>query len=340
MRIGLDFRPAMMATTGIGRYVGSLSARLAPACDLRLFGVFRKGNRPAVRRAPPGAHLLAWPIPSRLMELFPADRALGGCDLFHHTNYWLTRVAKKTPQVMTLHDLGFLKEPKYYTGRAAEALARVVQDAVQRCAAFLVPSEATARDCRELLGIDRIFVTPLGVDPVPASEAGRYLLSLGTLEPRKNHLRVLRAFARLDTDCELHIVGREGWMCDDVLELAAKTPRVVVRGHLPEPELSRALAGAAALVYPSLLEGFGLPVLEANAAGVPALTSDLDPLRTDAALCIDPTDEEAIEDGMRRLLTDSALRDKLIRKGRARADEHSWERCARMTREAYEAVLA
>ena len=103
MRIGLDFRPAMMATTGIGRYVGSLSAQLAGACDLRLYGVFRKGNRPSVRRAPPGARLLAWPIPSRLMDglgrlrLLPADRALGGCDLFHHTNYCLAEVAIGTP---------------------------------------------------------------------------------------------------------------------------------------------------------------------------------------------------------------------------------------------------
>jgi len=340
MRIGLDFRPAMMATTGIGRYVGALSEQLAGACDLRLFGVFRKGNRPSARRAPPGAHLLAWPIPSRLMNLVPADRALGGCDLFHHTNYWLARVASKTPQVMTLHDLAFLREPRFYTVRAAEALTRVVRQAVDRCAAFLVPSEATARDCRELLGIERIFVTPLGVDPVASAPTGRYLLSLGTLEPRKNHLRVLRAFARLETDCELHLVGRAGWMCDDVLELAATTPRVVVRGHLPEAALRTALAGAAALVYPSLMEGFGLPVLEANAAGVPALTSDLEPLRTDAALCVDPRDEEAIEDGMRRLLKDSSLREDLIHRGRARAEQHSWERCARMTREAYEAVLA
>jgi len=350
MRVGLDYRPAMMATTGIGRYVGALSACLAPSCDLRLFGVFRRGNRRSVRRGPPGARLLAWPIPSRVMDglgrlrILPADRALGGCDLFHHTNYWLAAVGARTPQVMTVHDLAFLREPGLYTARAAAALGRVVREAVDRCAAFLVPSEATARDCRELLGVDRVFVTPLGVDPAPPAPspppATPYLLCLGTLEPRKNHLRLLRAFARLGDGPELHLVGRRGWMCDDVLALAARTPRVVVRGHLPEPELRAALAGATALVYPSLREGFGLPVLEANAAGIPALTSDREPLRTDAALCVDPLDEDAIVDGLRRIVGDTTLREALRVRGRARARDHSWERCAERTRAAYAAVLS
>jgi len=348
MRIGLDFRPAMMATTGIGRYVGALSEQLAPACDLRLFGVFRKGNVKSVRRAPAGARLLAWPVPSRLMDglgrfrILPADRALGGCDLFHHTNYWLAEVGRRTPEVMTVHDLAFLKEPALYTTRAAAAMTRVVTRAAARCAAFLVPSEATARDCRELLGYDRVFVTPLGVDAAaPSPPPGPpYLLSLGTIEPRKNHLRLLRAFARSGFDLDLHLVGKRGWMCDDVLALAARTPRVVVRGHLPEDELERALSGATALVYPSLAEGFGLPVLEANAAGVPALTSDREPLATDAALCVDPLDEEAIACGMRRIVEDDALRAELVARGRVRAAAHSWARCADATRAAYEAVLS
>jgi glycosyltransferase involved in cell wall biosynthesis len=180
-------------------------------------------------------------------------------------------------------------------------------------------------------------VDPIEPSPPPPAP---YLLSLGTLEPRKNHLRVLRAFARLGTDHQLHLVGRRGWMCDEVLALAARTPRVVVRGHLPDAELRRTIAGATALVYPSLLEGFGLPVLEANAAGVPALTSDREPLRTDAALCVDPLDTEAIEDGMRRLLGDEELRRGLIARGRLRARAHSWGRCADLTRAAYGAVLA
>lgn len=335
----------MMATTGIGRYVGALSEGLAPHCDLRLFGVFRKGNRPAVRRAPDGARLLAWPIPSRAMNLIgavlPADRALGGCDVFHHTNFQLVPVARRTPEVITLHDLAFLREPQFYTARMVRELTRLVRQAVDRCAAFCVPSESVAKDCRELLGIDRVFVTPLGVGNDFRTDGGSgrpYILMLGTLEPRKNHLRVLRAFAELDHDVDLHIVGRRGWMCEDVLDLAEQTPRVFWCGHLPEPDLRREIAGAEMLVYPSLLEGFGLPVLEANAAGVPALTSDRAPMRTDAAYCVDPISVEAIQNGMACLLTDTGLRQELITRGFRRAAAHSWQRCADATREVYDAA--
>ena len=354
MRVGLDYRPAMMATTGIGRYVGALSGELAQACDLRLFGVFRKGNRPEVRRAPAGARLLAWPIPSRLFDfagragLWPADRALGGCDLFHHTNYWLAEVGSGTRQVMTLHDLAHMRDPGCHTPRAAAALTRVIDSAVRRCAAFLVPSEATARDCEEYLGIarDRIFITPLGVEPgfaSPSPGPTPYLLAVGTLEPRKNHLRLIEAYARLCTDVPLHLVGKRGWCCDEVVERARTTPGVEWKGHLPEEQLRAELAGAAALVYPSLLEGFGLPVLEAMAAGVPVVTSSVEPLCSiakDAAILVDPLDVDAIAGAMERVLDDSALRERLIECGLGRAAEYTWAGCADATRRAYEAVLA
>jgi len=358
MRVGLDYRPAMMATTGIGRYVSALSGELARACDLRLFGVFRKGNRPEVRRAPPGARLLAWPVPSRLFDLagrtglWPADRALGGCDIFHHTNYWLAAVGRRTPQVMTLHDLAHMRDPSCHTARAVEALSQVIESAVQRCAAFLVPSEATARDCEEYLGLsrDRIFVTPLGVEPGfshpsrhPSPGPTPYLLAVGTLEPRKNHLRLIEAYARLRTDVPLHLVGKRGWRCDDVVELARATPGVEWKGHLPEEQLRAELAGATAMVYPSLLEGFGLPVLEAMAAGVPVITSDVEPLRSiaeGAALLVDPHDVDAIAGAMQRMLDESATREELIGNGLRRAAEYTWAGCADATRRAYEAVLA
>lgn len=359
-RIGMDYRPAMRRRTGIGRYVAALTSSLAARGeDLRLFGVFHRGNTRAVRVAPPGTRLVAWPIQSRLMDLLgrlrilPADRAVGGCDLFHHTNYILAVVSPRTPQVMTIHDLAFLREPSCHTPRAAHSLGRIVRRAAGECRGFLVPSEATARDCEELLGIprDRIFLTPLGVSPEffaadPPEKPGRpYLLAVGTLEPRKNHPRLIRAFSRAARDgVELRIAGAPGWLFQET-ERAAQESGAPVRllGHLSEEELRRQIAGATAVLYPSLLEGFGLPVLEAMAAGRAVLTSDREPLRTlagDAALLVDPCDEEAIAHGIARLLRDAGLRRDLEERGPRRARLFTWEACAAATARAYRAVLA
>ena len=165
MRVGMDFRPAMAPMTGIGRYVRGLSGALAAdGADVRLYAVYLRGNRPEKRRPPPGTKLVAWRFPARVMNalgrcgILPADRALGGCDVFHHTDYVLTEVSRKTPQVMTVHDLAFLRDPSFHLPRAAAALEDVVRRAALRCAAILAPSEETARDCKELLGVERVFV--------------------------------------------------------------------------------------------------------------------------------------------------------------------------------------
>ena len=158
--------------TGIGRYVAALSAELAGAeVDLRLYGVFLRGNRAARRRAPGGARLVAWPVPATLMDLLgttgvlPADRLLGGCDVFHHTDYVLSEVQGGARQVMTLHDLAFLRSAHWHTPRARYGLTKLARRAAARCDGICVPSLATARDCEERLGLsrDRVFVTPLGV---------------------------------------------------------------------------------------------------------------------------------------------------------------------------------
>lgn len=355
----MDYRPALRATTGIGRYAASLAAALAAGgeLDLRLFGVFHKGNRRALRKGPPGARLVAWPLPSRLVDalgragILPADRLLGGCDLFHYTNYILPVVSARTPKAMTVHDLAFLRDPSCHTGSAQEGLSNVMARAVRECRVFLAPSESTARDCEEFLRLprERIFVTPLGVGPeffarapaAPEPGGPPYLLAVGTLEPRKNHPRLIRAAARVP-GVELRIAGKRGWLYDET-EKAARSGGATLLGHVSEPRLRALMAGAAAIVYPSLLEGFGLPVLEAMAMGRPVLTSNRPPLSElagDGALLVDPEDEDAIAEGIRRILHDGALRAELARRGPARARRFTWEACAEATRRAYEAALS
>ncbi len=345
----MDFRPAMAPMTGIGRYVRGLSGALAAGgADVRLYAVRLRGNRREDRVPPPGTKLVAWRFPARAMDalgrfgILPADRALGGCDVFHHTDYVLAEVGRRTPQVMTVHDLAFLRDPAFHTRLAAATLEDTVRRAAQRCAALIVPSEATARDCRELLGVDRVLVTPLGVDDrffgmAPEAPSRPYLLAVGTLEPRKNFARLIRAHARSGVDLDLRIAGGRGWLCGDVETAARAAPRTRLLGHVSDEELRRLLAGATAFLYPSLLEGFGLPVLEAMAAGKPVLTSDREPLRGlagDAAILVDPTDEEAIADGIRRISTGRGPPG-----GPERARRYTWEACAAATRRAYEAVV-
>ncbi len=349
----MDYRAAMRPRSGIGRYVAALAAELPHlGVDLRLFGVFRRGNRPGVRVAPPGSRLVGWPVPTRAVDLLgrvgllPADRILGGCDLYHHTDFQLAEVSARTPQVMTLHDLAFLRHPEFYPEATARALALVVREAARRCAAFLVPSEATACDVEELLGIKRrrIYLAPLGVDrgfgggaPGPPRNR-RYLLAIGTLEPRKNHQRVIRA---LPGGVDLLVAGGRGWLDEETLALAAARPEVKLLGRVGEEELRHLVAGADGVVYPSLFEGFGLPVLEAMAAGRPVLTSDREPMRSiagGAALLVDPEDEGALREGMGRLLDDEGLRSELMSRGPERAREFTWRACAEASLRAYEAV--
>jgi len=348
----MDYRAAMRPRSGIGRYVAALAAELPRlGVDLRLFGVFRRGNRAAVRVAPAGARLVGWPVPTRAIDLLgrvgllPADRVLGGCDLYHHTDFQLAEVSGRTPQVMTLHDLAFLRHPEFYPPATARALSDVVHTAARRCAAFIVPSEATARDVEELLRVQprRIYLAPLGVDdgfraaPGPPRDR-RYLLAIGTLEPRKNYDRVIRA---LPEGVELLIAGGRGWLDGETLALAAARPQVRLLGRVGEEALRELVAGAAGVVYASLFEGFGLPVIEALAAGRPVLTSDREPMRSiagGAALLVDPEDEGALRQGMRRLLDDDALRRDLMSRGPARAREFTWRACAEATLRAYEEV--
>ena len=267
--------------------------------------------------------------------------------------------------VLTVHDLAFARFPETAPQATRRWLGRL-EDSLQRASEVIVVSEQTRRDLLESFPgpaarlTDRLTVVPLGVDtgffrpsPPEAIETvrrryaieGPYILSLAGIEPRKNLPALIRAFASLSEDLRPALViagpvapwNPEGW--DQVSPVLDALPRsiregVILTGYVAEAEKVALLSGAEALVYPSLYEGFGLPVLEAMACGTPVLTSNVSALPEtagDAALLVDPHDTEAIAGGIARLLTDPELRERLRIAGTARAAAFSWDETARLT---------
>jgi len=263
--------------------------------------------------------------------------------------------------VVTVHDLAFRLFPGTAPGRTLRWLHRAEQG-FHRARRIIAVSDCTKGDLLATYGIpdDRVEVIPHGVDhevfrpPPPGSSGsmgprlgveGPYLLFLGGIEPRKNLPTLLRAYARLPENVRpALILAGSGvpWNPEgrDQLEAALRdlpghaADRVVVTGYVPESEKVHLLQGAAALVYPSLYEGFGLPVLEAMACGTPVLTSNasaLPEVAGDAALLVDPRNTDAIEEGMEKLLTNQDLRARLREAGLARAQGFTWDETARRT---------
>jgi glycosyltransferase involved in cell wall biosynthesis len=358
------------APGGIGTYIRHLVPALTrhdPALEVRLFHA--RFDAPA----PPDPLVRSFrteEIPQSIKTLYPRwnltarpglSAQLSALDLVHApSTVAVPPAGDRQGLVVTVHDLAFLVVPSAFPSRWRTMFRMGLRAAVKRADALIAPSRATAEDL-----LSRTKVDPAKVQVIPEAaslawgEGGAdetltrlkvplpYLLSVGTLEPRKNLVRLIRAYRRAASSGLPHalvLAGPMGWRHQTLLrEIALSGPgEVVLTGAMSPAELDALYRGASAFVYPALYEGFGLPVLEAMARGVPTIcsnTSSLPEVAGDAALGVNPASVREIAAAIQTLLTDTAMAERLADLGRARAERFSWDEAARLTLQVYEKAL-
>jgi glycosyltransferase involved in cell wall biosynthesis len=373
LTVGYDATAAVRQGAGIGRYARELLAALARRTDdvhyklLSSSGGVTEGYLP---RLDGRFRHRALPVSDRVTNVFwqrwhvgvPVQTLIGCFDLFHSPDFTLPPTARR-PAVVTVHDLAFLRVPEAAYPSLREYLEVVVPRSARRAERVIAVSQRTADDLVELLGIPaaRIAVIPEGVSAqfVPVGDTRKtraelelygirkpYVLAVGTLEPRKNYVRLFSAYARLRArgyDGHLVVAGRRGWLYEPILAAIRKLGLAseIKIIHPRDQDLPALYSLAEAFVYPSLYEGFGIPPLEAMACGTAvacSAASSLPEVVGDAALLFDPLDEQQICDSVERLLSDEALRAHLIERGRARAETFTWDRTAERTVTVYQEV--
>ncbi|MBP2474604.1 glycosyltransferase involved in cell wall biosynthesis [Crossiella equi] len=353
LRVLLDGNPLLGDRTGVGRYTAALAEELASmsTVDVRAVAFTLRGWRALRAAVPHGVRARGLPVPARLLRaawlrspLPPVELFAGLTDVVHATNFVLPP-ALRAGGVLTIHDLAFLDAPQEIPSSEAD-LPELVRRSAKRADVVVTPTQAVAQNVTERLGVpaDRVRVTPLGVDPAwfvarPPSENLRrrlhlpeqYLLFVGAEGPRKGLAGLLAAHAADESLPPLVLVG------PGTDEVGGDPKRVLRTGYLSELDLRRVVAGAALLVLPSRDEGFGLPVLEAMACGVPVVCSDVPALREVAgglATLVPVGDVEALTSALASTMDVGVTPDTLSAR-RARASEFTWRRCAEETVAAY-----
>jgi len=372
VRAVIDARPALdPRRTGVGQYTAQLIRHLPPADPesryvawylharglLRPRSFFDDADAPNLsERASRFPARVFEPVSSRLSV--PRLEWVLDFDALLATNF-LPPATRSRGVVLVVHDLAFRVLPEtapQIDARWLRRLRRWLADAAR----VIVPSESAKADlvAWERVDPEKVVAVHHGVDaeavrsaPPAAVEAtgrrfglaGPYLLFVGGIEPRKNLPALVRAFAKVPTEASLVIAGgRVRWFPEaagrlrEAVEALAPAVRrrVILTGYVSEGDKSALLGAATALVYPSLYEGFGFPVLEGMAARVPVLTSNVSSLPEvagEAALLVDPRDEDALAEGIRTMLADADLREQLIGAGLARAAAFTWQETARKT---------
>jgi glycosyltransferase involved in cell wall biosynthesis len=372
MTIYVDVSSAIHAKAGLGRYAASLVHALVPllGARLRLFqnNLGRRGPLAGWEGAPSAGVRLGykpWRMAVWLAQQlrWPMDGLLPGACLFHATEHLLPALAH-VPTVLTVHDLIFERYPQYHKAANYLFLRTAMPLFCHRATAIIAISEATKRDLQHYYAIDPAKITviseaaaehfcPQTPERIAAVRAHyklppRYVLSVGTLEPRKNLSRLVDSCGALLAEGlidGLVLVGSKGWLYEDFFAHLATLPwreRVILPGFVADEDLPAVYAGALVTAQPSLWEGWGLPVLEAMACGSPVATSGLSSLPEvggEAARYFDPENSVEMTDVLRTIISDVPLRTVMRTRGLERAALFSWRRTAEQTLALYERVL-
>jgi len=371
MKVALQIDQLFLnAPGGIGTYIRDLvpaMARRDPSLEMTLF--HPRSESPE----PPEPWIRDYPtiqLRGTMRSLYPRWNVVGrpplpaplsSTDVVHVTNHAGVAPAGSGQRlIVTVHDLAFDILPGAFPPRWRVVYRLGLRAAVRRADAIVTPSRNTAEDVLSRTGVDprKLHVVPLAASlptgTLPSDEVlarlkirGPYILFVGTLEPRKNLVRLVRAYRRIAAEGFPHslvLVGPLGWHHDALMrELALQGPgEIVMTGEISPDELDAVYRAADAFAYPSLYEGFGLPVLEALVRGIPTVasnTSAVPEVSGDAAIGVDPRSVRSIAQALSSLVSDVGLADRMAARARAQAERFSWDETARLTLQVYEHVL-
>ena len=360
MRIGIDIRPLRDTMTGIGRYLiqmlRALSAKDVNNEYILFYNCF-KGGTPRGIPDDSNFRLATFRWPNKLLtalwgftEYPKVESFIGDIDVFHSPSFQVPP-SSGSARVFTVYDLIPLTHPEWAIPSAVRHFKPRVRHYARRADLIVGISKATARDVVEYLKVPEekvVTVYPGTTSLIRASEdkirtakeryniSGNYFLFVSRLDPRKNLTRLFKAFERsgLSTDFEFVVAGPKGWRMEEMLKTwntVKCRDRIRRIDYVADDDLSALYSGASFFVYPSLVEGFGLPILEAMSVGCPVLTSNVSSMPEvagDAVLYVDPYDIDSIADGLHRLASDSDLRQKLTLSGYERVRIFTWEKTA------------
>ncbi|HUV72385.1 MAG TPA: glycosyltransferase family 1 protein [Clostridia bacterium] len=374
MRIGIDISQIVYQGTGVASYTRFLVeslVKVAPNEEFVLFGSSLRNRQPLnefvksleVKNVQKKFSFL----PPKLLEflwngvhVLPIEAFTGPLDVFHSSD-WLEPPTRKAKRVTTIHDLAVFKHPETFIRRGGHDIVanqkRKLHFVKHYSDLVIAVSQTTKKDVVEILGIPerKVRVIYEAADPFysPRSEKEikaakekfgierEYILSVGTREPRKNLDRLVMAFAEIagtNKDLSLVIVGKYGWGTQN----SKLESKVKILGFVEKEDLVGLYSGAKAFVYPSLYEGFGLPILEAMASGCPVITSDLGAMKEvadKAAILVEPEKAESIANAISQVVRNRKLQEELRLKGFKRAGEFSWEKAALQTLRAYHSLV-